>query len=202
MKRFLSSSSAKLSMEYKKNVPSYINKEFISRRVDAAFISSIAAKKQNHVSLGIVAKSEVLSVLVVPHAMNESDSDSATSNILARILNVEGKVLIGDKALRYYLTNEPHIDLAKLWNQTHHLPFVFALLCYHKDKKLYKKIQNKFLKTKIKIPQYLLKKASLRTHIQPKEILLYLEHISYHIDKKAELGLKKFYNKASLLPRI
>lgn len=201
MKRFLSSSSAKLSMEYKKNVPSYINKEFISRRVDAAFISSIAAKKQKHLSLGIVAKDGVLSVLVVPHAMNQSDSDSATSNVLARVLGVEGKVLIGDKALRYYLSHKPHIDLAKLWTQRYHLPFVFALLCYHKDKKLYKKIQTKFLKAKIKIPQYLLKSASLRTNIETKEILSYLEYISYEVDKKAALGLKKFYNKTLLLPR-
>lgn len=199
MKRFVSSSSAKLAMEYKKNVPSKINKQFITRRVDAAFISSIAAKKYNHVQLGIVARKDVLSVLVVPHAMHQNDSDSATSNVLARVLNVQGKILIGDKALRYYLSNEPHTDLARLWYQKYNLPFVFALLCYHKDKKQYKKIEKEFLKTHIKIPQYLLKNAASRTGIEPKNILMYLTHISYRVDQKAMFGVKRFYKEASLL---
>ena len=199
MKRFTKGSSAKMSMEYKKGVPSDVNQQFLKKRVDAAFISSIKAKQHHHVELGIIAKKEVLSVLIVPHANNTKDKESATSNILANVLDIQGKVIIGDKALKYYLQNDDYIDLAKEWHNKYQLPFVFALLCYHKDKKTYKKIQKNFLKQKVKIPQYILKKASLRTDIQPKEILNYLNYISYKLDKKAKLGLKTFLNQAKKL---
>ena len=196
MKRFAKSSQQAMSMNYNKGVPSKINHKFSSRKVDAAFISSIGAKKHNYVDLGIIAKKEVLSVLVIPNDKNINDTESATSNVLAHILGIDGEVLIGDKALRYYLQNKPHIDLAKEWNQKHNLPFVFALLCYHKDKKLYKKIQKNFLKSRIKIPQYILKEASRRTLVPKKNILKYLEYISYNLDYKAKKGLKLFYKKA------
>lgn len=197
MKRFTKSSSQKIGMHYKKGVPAKINKEFISRRVDAAFISSINSKRFKHVGLGIIAKKDVQSVIVIPHADNKSDVESATSNVLAKILNVQGEVLIGDKALRYFLTKKEHIDLAEVWNQKFNLPFVFATLCYHKDKKLYKKIERMFLKTKVKIPQYILKQASKNTSVPGEDILNYLEHISYKIDNKAALGLKLFIKKSS-----
>ncbi|MCX6077649.1 MAG: hypothetical protein NTW78_12305 [Campylobacterales bacterium] len=197
MKRFTSSSQQSMSMDYKKGVPSNINKKFLSRKVDAAFISSIRAKKHRHVNLGIIAKKEVRSVLVIPHADYVIDTDSATSNILARILGLKGEVIIGDKALRYYLQNRPHVDLGAEWNRRYNLPFVFALLCYHRDKKLYEKIEKNFLKQRVKIPQYLLKQASTRTNITTKDILEYLKYISYDLDTKAKLGLKKFYNKVN-----
>lgn len=193
MKRFVSGSAQSMGMNYKKGVPSKINKEFTSKRVDAAFISSIGAKKYQHVGLGIIAKKEVLSVLVIPHAKDIYDTESATSNVLAKVLGIKGEVLIGDKALRYYLQNKPHIDLAKEWNTKFNMPFVFALLCFHKDKKLYKTIQRKFLKQKVKIPQYILKQASARTNISSSDILNYLKYISYAFDTKAQLSLKKFY---------
>ncbi|MFA6192916.1 MAG: MqnA/MqnD/SBP family protein [Sulfurimonas sp.] len=197
MKRFVSSSQQSMSINYKKGVPSNINKKFLSRKVDAAFISSIRAKKHRYVNLGIIAKKEVRSVLVIPNADFVIDTDSATSNILARILNLKGEVIIGDKALRYYLQNKPHVDLASEWNKRYNLPFVFALLCYHRDKKIYEKIEKNFLKQKIKIPQYILKQASTRTNIATKDILEYLGYISYNLDEKAKLGLKKFYNKVN-----
>ena len=50
MKRY-ASSQAKAIMEHKKGVPAKINEAFINRRVDAAFISSIAAKKYRNVAL-------------------------------------------------------------------------------------------------------------------------------------------------------
>ena len=180
------------SARYKNGVPSYINNEFLSKRVDGAFISSIKVKKHKYINLGIVAKKEVLSVLVIPNTKNKIDSDSATSNKLAKILNINGEVIIGDKALKYYLQNTNYIDLAKEWNNKYNLPFVFALLCYHKDKQLYKNIEKQFLKQKIKIPQYLLNKASIKTNIDKKDILNYLEHISYALDYKAKMGLKLF----------
>ena len=193
MKRFTKSSQQKMSMNYYRGVPSDINKKFKQKKVDAAFISSVGAKKCRHVSLGIIAKKEVLSVLVIPHAKSKKDNESASSNVLANILNLNGEVLIGDKALRYYLSGAKHIDLAKEWSDRYSLPFVFALLCYHKDKKLYEKITKLFLKQKVKIPHYLLSAASTKTQIAQKDILKYLKYISYDLDYKAKMGLKKFY---------
>ncbi|WP_324171511.1 MqnA/MqnD/SBP family protein [Sulfurimonas sp.] len=197
MKRFTKSNQQSMSMHYKRGVPAKINKEFLSHRVDAAFISSISAKNHNHVNLGIIAKKEVLSVLVVPNVKNEADIESASSNVLAKILDIKGKVLIGDKALKHYLDKKPYIDLASQWNSRYKLPFVFALLCYHKDKRLYKNIEAQFLKQKIKIPQYLLKSASIRTGISKENILNYLSYISYDLDFKAKKGLSLFYKKSS-----
>ncbi len=199
MKRFTKSSQQSMSMHYYKGVPAKTNKKFLSRKVDAAFISSIRAKNQKHVDLGIIAKKEVLSVLVAPGGSNISDVESETSNMLAKILKVQGEVLIGDKALKYYLQNKPHTDLAKMWHEKHNLPFVFALLCYHKDKKLYKKIEQHFLKRKVKIPRYILQEAAARTEIGEKEILNYLNYISYKLDTKAKKGLAKFYKE---IPKV
>ncbi len=196
IKRFTRSTQQKLLMEYKKNVPAKINDAFLNRRVDAAFISSIAAKKRQHVNLGIIAKKEVRSVIVIPGDTDKKDVESASSNLLANLLHVKGEVLIGDKALRYALANNDYIDLAKLWNEKYNLPFVFALLCYHKDKKLYKKIEKEFLKKEVKIPQYLLQKASKKTNISPHELAEYLKLISYKLDYKAKKGVKKFYTEA------
>lgn len=202
MKRFVRSSRESMIMNYHKDVPAKTNKKFLSRRVDAAFISSIRAKGRKHVNLGIIAKKEVLSVIVTPNQKHLSDKESETSNLLAKILDLKGEVLIGDKALRYTLQNKPHIDMAKKWNETHNLPFVFALLCYHKDKNLYKKIEKNFLKKKIKIPRYILKEAASRTHISEEEILRYLTFISYDLDTKAKRGVKKFYKEAQKWSQI
>lgn len=196
MKRFTKSAQQSMSMHYKRGVPADVNNKFISKRVDAAFISSIRAKNYKSVGLGIIAKKEVQSVIVIPSKVIQDDKESASSNALAKILNVEGKVLIGDKALKYTLSSEDYIDLAKEWNDKYKLPFVFALLCYHKEKKFFKRVQRQFLQEKTKIPQYILHKASLRTGIKKKDILDYLEYISYDVDAKAKLGLKKFYSMA------
>jgi len=199
MKRFVKSSQDKKIMQHYKSVPSAVNKKFTSRRVDAAYISSISAKKYKHVNLGIIAKKEVLSVLVVPNTKDKKDTESATSNVLAKVLELQGEVLIGDKALKHYLQNKPSVDLAKLWNDKYNLPFVFALLCFHKDKHLYKNIEKKFLKQKVKIPQYILTHASSKTNIQNKDILNYLSFISYDLDYKAKKGLSLFYKKVNSL---
>jgi chorismate dehydratase len=196
MKRFTKSSQQSMSMHYKRGVPAKINEKFLSRRVDAAFISSISAKKHRHVNLGIIAKKEVLSVLVVPNVKSEVDIESASSNVLAQILDIKGKVLIGDKALKHYLQEKPCIDLAAEWNSRYKLPFVFALLCYHKDQQLYKNIEKQFSKKRVKIPQYLLSAASIRTEISKKDILNYLSYISYDLDLKAKKGLSLFYQKS------
>ncbi len=197
MKRYTKGSAAKMGMEYKKNVPAKINSAFHKRHVNAAFISSISAKNSQYVGLGIVAKKEVQSVLVIPSKINKIDIESASSNVLAKILQQQGEVIIGDKALRYALKHDDYIDLAKLWNERYKLPFVFALLCYHTDKRYYKKIEQMFLKQEIKIPSYILKKSAKKTGICEKEILNYLKLISYKLDAKTALGLKKFYKLSS-----
>jgi len=167
MKRFTKSSQQSASMHYKRGVPAEVNKKFLSRRVDAAFISSISARKYPHVELGIVAKKDVKSVLVIPSKNSKNDVESASSNVF--------------------------VDLAGEWNRQYGSSFVFALLCYHKDKKVYKEIEKQFLKRRVRIPRYILKQASLKTSVKEEDILEYLKYISYNLDAKAKLGLKKFY---------
>jgi len=193
MKRYTKSSQQAKSMDYYKGVPSSINKKFLMHKVDAAFISSISAQRYQHTNLGIIAKKEVLSVLVVPHNATTKDSASASSNVLADVLGIKGEVIIGDRALKHYLDGNYHVDLALEWNSRYNLPFVFALLCFHHDKTLYKRIEKEFLKAKVKIPQYLLQKASTKTSINKRDILYYLTFISYTLDNKAKKGLKLFY---------
>ncbi len=182
-------------MHYHKGVPSTINKKFRQRKVDAAFISSIEAQKCKNAHLGIIAKKEVQSVLVIPSQKTKKDSESATSNRLAELLGISGEILIGDKALRYALDHDNYIDLAKMWYERYNLPFVFALLCSHSKKKEFLKLQKSFAKHShcIKIPHYLLQKASKRTQIEPKAIKSYLKLISYKMDYKAKRSFVKFY---------
>lgn len=198
MKRYLRSSQEAMSFRYKKGVPSKINNEFAARRVDAAFISSIKAQKSHYVNLGIIAKKEVLSVLVLRSSPNSSDHESASSNLLAKLLGLEGKVLIGDKALRHYLKGDSDaIDLAQAWNERYKLPFVFALLCHHDHKDKIQKLARDFKKRAVKIPQYQLHKAAIRTGVAPQNIQHYLTYISYDLDYKAKKGLQKFWHLAN-----
>ena len=199
MKRYLRSSQAKAIMQHKEDVPAKINRRFFRRDVDAAFISSITAQNSRYASLGIIANKEVKSVLVIPSTKNKTDKESASSNVLAKILGVDGEVLIGDKALLYALHNDDYIDLAKEWHKRYRLPFVFALLCYNKDAKRYKKISKTFLKSKQKIPQYLLQKAAKKRSVSPKDVEEYLKLISYELTPKAKQGLKRFYKEAKKL---
>ncbi len=195
MKRYSRSSQHYMSFRYKKGVPSKINRDYAAHRVDAAFISSIKAKKESYVDLGIIAKREVLSVLLIPSTQEVPDQESATSNVLAKVLGLQGKTLIGDKALQHYLQGDSEaIDLASAWYEKYHLPFVFALLCHHQHKEETLKLAHAFKKSHLKIPQYLLLKASKRTGISTKDIQHYLNYISYELDHKAKLSLKKFWS--------
>ena len=193
MKRYAKTSRHSHSINYKKGVPSKVNRDFKYRRIDAAFISSIEAKKYAHVNLGIIAKKEVQSVLLLQNGSHIDDKASASSNQLARVLGLEGEVVIGDRALRLFLEGVEAINLAQEWNKRYNLPFVFALLCFHNHKKSMKKIEKNFTKTAIKIPYYLLKKASIEASIPISCIKTYLTHISYTLDYKSHLALKKFY---------
>jgi len=196
MKRYAKTTRHQMSLHYKRGVPSKINRDFSARRVDAAFISSITAKRERSVNLGIVARKEVLSVLLIPGDRALPDSASATSNVLADILGLRGEVVIGDKALALYLGGSEAIDLAGRWHERYGLPFVFALLCYHNHEQAMQALAKNFLRKKQKIPRYLLLRAAERTGIAPNDILHYLAFISYHVDKKAHKGLKKFWQLA------
>jgi len=193
IKKNIKSSQTKAIIEYKKSYPSFINKKFKKRKVDSAFISSIASRHEKKLDLGIVAKKNVLSVLLIP-GMDEKDYQSETSNALAKVLNLNGKVLIGDKALKFYHENQNthFIDLAQEWNKKYNLPFVFAVLCYSANRKQLESITKRFNKRQIKIPTYILNQYSQRSGISNKNILEYLKKIDYKIGIKEKRSLKLF----------
>jgi len=199
MKRYAKSTRHHMSLQYKKGVPSKINRDFEARRVDAAFISSITARGCRTAPLGIIARKEVLSVLLIPGDQVIEDSASATSNVLAKVLGMRGEVVIGDNALRLYLSGSEVEDLAKVWHERYGVPFVFAVLCHHRRRKDMERLSRDFLRRGHKIPHYLLRKASAETGIAPKDILHYLTFISYRMDRKAYLGLKKFWRLSDTL---
>ncbi len=201
MKRYLKGSAQQQALHYKRGVPSQINEAFRRHKIDAAFISSIASKKCQCTDIGILARKEVHSVLLLP-GKTKSDTESATSNVLAKVLNLEGEVLIGDKALKHFLKHDDDaIDLAKVWYEQHRLPFVFARLCYHGNPRQYEKLSKKFLTSSHKIPHYILEKSSRRTGIDKNDISDYLKLIEYKIDRHAKLSLKRFLRLAQNLPR-
>lgn len=195
IKRYARSTRFHQSLHYHKGVPSALNREFAMHRIDAAFISSITAKNCRHFGVGIVAQREVLSVLSLPNA-DKADADSATSNLLAQILEVNGEVLIGDKALRYYYGGGEHIDLGGLWHERTGLPFVFALLCTHHHSDELRRLSRAFVAKKVKIPFYILMEASHRSGLSPAQITHYLKFISYKVGIKEEKGYKRFVSEA------
>ena len=194
LKKNIKSSQLKQIIEYHKSYPSFINKRFKKRNVHSAFISSIKSKNEKSLDLGIVAKNEVLSVLAIPGEY-QKDYQSDTSNALALILNIDGRVLIGDKALKYYhVKNDVQIiDLALKWQEKYNLPFVFARLCYNKNGKQLKKVIKNFNKKHIKIPQYILEQYSKRSELTKEQILNYLTKIDYNIGIKEKKALKLFF---------
>ena len=193
LKKNIQSTQLKSIIEYKKSYPSLINKKFKKRKVNSAFISSIASRHEKSLDFGIVAKKEVLSVLLIP-GEDEKDFQSETSNALAKVLDLKGKVIIGDKALKFYHNNKntDFLDLAQEWNTKYNLPFVFAVLCFSSDKKMLNKITRGFNKRHIKIPRYILNQYSKRTGISNSDILNYLKKIDYNLGIKEKKSLKLF----------
>jgi len=187
------SSQMKQIIEYKKSYPVSINKKFKKRKVDAAVISSIASRRcQKCLDLGIVANGVVDSVLVIP-GNYKKDFQSETSNALAKVLKIEGEVVIGDKALyKFYNSDKEFIDLAKEWKKKYNLPFVFARLCVNKHQKHLDKLAKNFLKTKVNIPQYILEKYAKRSGVSKKQIQNYLTKIQYKLGIKEKKSLKLF----------
>jgi len=190
-----------MTFHYKRAVPSQINKALKRREVNAAFISSVESSKCKCTDLGIIANQKVYSVLLL-EGENEIDPASATSNELARVLNLQGKVLIGDAALKHYLMGAEGIDLAEAWHKETGLPFVFARLCYNKHEKSIQKLARTFMQTKVKIPQYILKKEAKKRGITPEKLTWYLSHIHYKMDNKAKKSLKLFLRKSKNTPRF
>ena len=191
LKRALPRSQTQQSIRFRRDVPSTINRAFKRRHINAAFISSITSGKCHCTDLGIIADGPVYSVFVVP-GKDETDTESATSNILAKVLGLHGKVVIGDKALQSFLSGAKGIDLALQWKEKTGLPFVFARLCYNRYGKKIGALASNFTKQHIKIPQTILKKEAKKRNISPKELLWYLDHIYYRMDYRAKKSLKKF----------
>ncbi len=193
IKKSIKSNQIKSIISYKKSYPADINRKYKKRKVDSAFISSIASRGEKRLNLGIIAKKDVQSVILVPGKQKE-DFQSETSNALAKILKLEGEVIIGDKALKYFHENpnSDFIDLALAWREKYKLPFVFATLCYSKNGKILEKIIKGFNKKHIKIPQYILENYSKRSGVSKKHILEYLEKIDYSINIQEKRALKKF----------
>jgi chorismate dehydratase len=194
IKKNIKSSQIKQIINYKKSYPSKINTQFINRKIDCAFISSIASINKKTLPLGIVAKDEVLSVLVLSKKQKD-DYQSETSNALAKVLNINGQILIGDKALKYYYENrnDTFKDLASIWKEKYNLPFVFAILSYNKHEKYLKNIVIKFNKSNTKIPTYILNKYCANTDLSQTQIKNYLSKITYTIGYKEKQSLKLFF---------
>ncbi len=191
LKRYIRHNGAKMAFRYKRAVPSQINASLRRGEVNAAFISSVHSSRFACTDLGIIAERKVYSVFVLPEA-EAADPASATSNRLAQVLDLHGRVLIGDAALRYYLDGGEGIDLAEAWHEQTGLPFVFARLCYNRHGKAIRKLAKRFAHTRTRIPQYILKREAGKRGITPKQLLWYLEYIHYEMDWKAKRGLKKF----------
>ena len=192
IKRYPTTSAFKAFLNHHKSYPAKLNKEFLFKRIDAGFISSIAGMRAQKTNSGIVANGAVWSVIVLPKA-TKSDYQSASSNALARILGVKGEVLIGDRALRYKLNGGKYIDLGLAWWEKHHLPFVFGLLCFNKHGDFYKRISAHFNAKRIYIPQYLLEIYARNSSVAKRDILEYLAHIHYQITPKGKIALSRFY---------
>lgn len=202
LKKYKMVNALKKACEYKKSYPAAVNKKFKKRLVGGAVISSIESNKKNlkTLPLGIVAKKNVKSVLVEKNTVSASDPHSATANVLAKVLGIEGKVLIGDKALKAYIENpDNYIDLAKIWTEKYRLPFVFARLSINSHFNIYKKISDSFKNKRIRIPMYILNKYAHERQISQKDIKEYLKLISYNIGEKEKRGLKLFLKKSTQL---
>ena len=194
LKRYLRNSSEKKAWTLRGSVPSKINRAFEKRKVDAAVISSIKSFNYSCSDFGIVANGEVQSVLIIPGIVQD-DSESATSNQLAKLLNLKGKIVIGDKALRLWITDQENmVDLAKVWKEQEGLPFVFARLCaHHSHKYRIEKITKAFFKSPPKIPYIILKKEAKKHGLTPKQLQNYLNKIYYRLNWREKRALKRFY---------
>ena len=194
LKRYLRHSGEKKGWQMRGRVPAKVNRDFELGRVDAAVISSIKSRGRRCADMGIVAEGEVLSVLLYPGEHRE-DGASETSNALARILGLQGRVVIGDRALRERLSGEGEaIDLAEAWRRRYGLPFVFARLCARP--RHYRRIERMarlFLRRPVRIPWRERRLAARRHGISEQALDDYLARIGYAIGWREKRALKQFF---------
>ena len=191
MKRRFGATQFQQMLRWRRAVPSTINRDFARGRIDAAFISSIASRGKRCTDLGIVADGPVYSVLLLP-GDPASDRESASSNALAGILRLRGRVSIGDKALVHYLSGGEGIDLAEAWKERTGLPFVFARLCHNRQGKKIRRIARTFERGPKRIPRYILEREARRRGITPAQLRWYLEHIGYRMGWREKKALRLF----------
>src|SRR5574344_1596704 len=194
IKKNIKSNQLKSSIEYKKSYPSKITNSFKKRKTHSAFISSIGSRNEKFLEFGIIARDYVDSVLILPNRKNKDDSQSKTSNALAKVVELDGEVIIGDKALKFYHNNkdEESRDYAKQWQNRNNNHNVCEIISYKKNESRIKTLTKNFDKRKIKIPQYILEQYSKRSGISKKNILDYLKKIDYDIGYKEKRALKLF----------
>lgn len=194
------STQQKKMIAYKKSYPAKLNKDFLFSRIDAGFVSSIMALGDKKIAsnVGIIAKGEVWSVIVIPQERKD-DYQSATSNALAKVLRVNGEVRIGDRALHYKLEGGEYQDLGLLWWERHQLPFVFGLFCSKKKSAQVQEMLRGFAKSKIKIPHYILEQRAKSSNIPAKEIKQYLQKIYYTLTSKEKRALALFHRELRIL---
>lgn len=146
-----------------------------------------------------MAKGAVKSV-IIKIGEQKNDSESATSNRLAKVLGLDGEVFIGDKALlKYFEAPWEYVDLAAEWNARTGLPFVFGRFCFNRHGKRYKKLSTEFNSSKIRIPHYVMEREAKQKGFKMKDAKEYLKLISYRIGAKEERGFALFMKKAKKL---
>lgn len=201
IKKYPLPSHFKAFIAHRQSYPARLNKDFLFKRIDAGFISSIAGyesvRHKRATMAGIIAKGAVWSVLLLPNAQKD-DYQSASSNALAKVLGLKGEVLIGDRALVYKLSGKSAIDLGEKWWEKHHLGFSFGRLCFNKYGRFYTHLAQTFVRQNVKIPFYILLQRSAQSGVKSSDILRYLTHIHYRIGKKESLALSRFYTQLRL----
>ncbi len=194
MKRYLRASVEKKAWSMCGGVPAALNRRMRLGRVDAAVVSSIVSPAFRCVDLGIVADGAVWSVLLLPGPARR-DNASDTSNALAEILRMEGRVVIGDRALRHYFRSDDQpVDLGACWKERTGLPFVYARLCARNTKewRRIREIEKRFDPHVVKIPWRVLAKEAARIGIAPREAAAYLDRIDYTLGWREKRALKRF----------
>ena len=153
------------------------------KQTTRSFFRKPATAVQGEAEAGFFSKAES------PHKDYQSD----TSNALSTILGLQGRVLIGDRALQYRFSGGKAVDMGQVWWEKHRLPFVFGRLCCNKHARFYANIARAFVKKRVKIPHYILQARAKACGIPSAYIREYLTHIHYHIRAKERLGLERFY---------
>ncbi len=203
LKRYPMSSAERKAIEHKKGVPSKLCRDLNSARVGAAVISSVESRRAKYRKLdfGICARERVISVLVRKGTPRQLDPASMSSNMLSKILGLEGEVVIGDNALRAYLKDgrEAFYDLGEEWKKRTGLPFVFGRFSCVRGAKYFGRLVSKFHRAPVKIPRYILSEYSRSRGVSESDILWYLQFISYKMGAKEKLALSIFLSRARAL---